>query len=37
MSTTDVTPTTGVAVPSRDGEPRWLSEAETAACCRWSG
>ena len=31
MSTTDVTPTTGVAVPSGDGEPRWLSEAETAA------
>jgi hypothetical protein len=31
MSTTDVTPTTGVAVPSGDGEPRWLGEAETAA------
>ena len=31
MSTTDVAPTTGVAVPSGDGEPRWLSEAETAA------
>ena len=31
MSTTDATPTTGVAVPSVDGEPRWLSEAEMAA------
>ena len=31
MSTTDVAPTTGVAVPSGDGEPRWLSEAEMAA------
>jgi DNA-binding MarR family transcriptional regulator len=31
MSTTDATPTTGVAVPSVEGEPRWLSEAEMAA------
>ena len=31
MSTTDATATTDVAVPSGDGEPRWLSEAEMAA------
>ena len=31
MSTTDTTTTPGAAVPSGDGEPRWLSGAEMAA------
>ena len=31
MSATDATATTDVAVPSGDGEPRWLSGAEMAA------
>jgi DNA-binding MarR family transcriptional regulator len=31
VSTTDAPTTTGVVVPSGDGEPRWLDEAEMAA------